>query len=216
MDVIRRLVNLWAECRLVGSPYLVVLLRHLTFLLRHKNIVASTSVTIHGLQNISTGGLLRIGLSHFGFMSRHDRTFLNVGGKAIFTRDFSIAKGCRFDIGEDAVASFGAGSVGPNTHFIIMHGITIGDGCAISWGCHFLDDDFHAISYPGRTVGGSPKIEIGEHVWIGSNVSVLKGAAIPDGCVVASGSVVTKRFDHKNALIAGNPARVVREGVSWE
>ena len=38
---------------------------------------------------------------------------------------------------------------------------------------------------------------IGSHVWIGSRVSVLKGAIIPDGCIVASNSVVGKVFTEK-------------------
>ena len=57
---------------------------------------------------------------------------------------------------------------------------------------------------------------IGPHVWIGSSVTVLKGAVIPDGCVIAAGSVVCSKFEMKNALIAGNPARVIRENISWE
>jgi acetyltransferase-like isoleucine patch superfamily enzyme len=45
---------------------------------------------------------------------------------------------------------------------------------------------------------------------------VLKGAVIPNGCVVAAGSVVTKRFEEENSLIAGTPARVTRTGIEWE
>ena len=80
----------------------------------------------------------------------------------------------------------------------------------------FLDEDFHVIRYEGKKPTGDNGISIGSHVWIGSNVSVLKGAVVPDGCVVASGSVVTDRFDQENALLAGNPARVIREHVEWQ
>ena len=97
-----------------------------------------------------------------------------------------------------------------------MHGLEVGEGCAIAWGCSFLDEDFHVIRYEGQKRAGGNRIVIGSHVWIGSNVSVLKGAAIPDGCVVASGSVVTSRFSQERALLAGNPARVVRNDVEWE
>ena len=73
----------------------------------------------------------------------------------------------------------------------------MGEDCAISWGCQFLDDDFHELSYEGRAKVDDPKIRIGSHVWIGSRVSVLKGAVIPDGCIVASNSVVGKVFTEK-------------------
>lgn len=59
------------------------------------------------------------------------------------------------------------------------------------------------------------QIVVGDHVWIGSNVTVLKGAVIPRGCVVGSGAVVTRAFTEENALLAGNPARVIRRGVAW-
>ena len=92
----------------------------------------------------------------------------------------------------------------------------MGDGCSISWGCQFLDDDFHDLEYEGRTEVLNPQIKIGSHVWIGSRVSVLKGAVIPDGCVVAANSVVNKVFTEKNCLLAGNPAKVIRRDVSWK
>jgi acetyltransferase-like isoleucine patch superfamily enzyme len=193
-----------------------VLARHLNYRLRRKNILSSNKVTIYGLENITTSGWLKIGLSNMGFMNRHDRTFLNIKGKLEFKGKFSIAKGCRFDIGENAVATFGVGYVNPNTTFIIVHGITVGNDSVISWGCQFLDDDLHDLQYAGKLQRGDNRIEIGSHVWIGSNVTVLKGAVIPDGCVIAAGSVVCSKFDAKNALIAGNPARVKRENIHWE
>jgi serine acetyltransferase len=50
--------------------------------------------------------------------------------------------------------------------------------------------------------------------WIGSNVSVLKGVAVADGCVVASGSVLTRSYP-AGCLIGGNPARVLKENIRW-
>ncbi len=95
--------------------------------------------------------------------------------------------------------------------FVIMHGLTMGDGCAISWGCQFLDEDFHQIAYTGKKETSS-EIIIGSQVWIGSNISVLKGSMIPDGCVVASGSVVGAKFTEKKLTdrrksCKGNPTK---------
>jgi len=223
-SVSRGLVRKWPEVVALAAAYrtaqggrLYALYSYAYLRLRGKYILKAKRVLIHGVRRIETAGLCQIGMADVGFMNKYDRTYLNVRGRLIFTGPYSIGKGCRFDIGEEAVAKFGEGYVNANTSFIIMHGLTVGRRCAISWGCQFLDDDFHRIGYASRC--GDAKgnaIHIGNHVWIGSNVTLLKRSVIPDGCVVASGAVVTKPFDQQDALIAGNPARVIRANIKWE
>ena len=129
---------------------------------------------------------------------------------------FSIGRGCRFDIGEKGICVLNKNSyVSPFTNFIIEHGISIGEGCAISWFCQFLDEDFHTIEYDNKKVIGDPTIVISDNVWIGCYVNVFKGTFIAKGCVVAANAVVRGIFDEENCLIAGNPARVVKKNISW-
>jgi acetyltransferase-like isoleucine patch superfamily enzyme len=211
----QKLKKLIKKCKESDSSLLPVVIRLIYYRFMKKNILANDKVIIKGLENIETHGLLEIGMGYLGFMHKNDVTYLNVRGKLIFEDKYAIGKGCRFDIGEEAVVRFGKGYVNGMTNFMITHGITVGDGCAISWGCEFLDEDFHQINYPGKKEK-SPLIEIGNRVWIGSNVTVLKGSKIPDGCVVASGSIVTSVFHEPNCLIAGNPAKEIKENVTWE
>ena len=211
-----RFRQLAEKCSDVRTSFFMAILRHLYFRARGRKIFTSNRVRIQGLQNIEAEEYLTIGLSYYGFVSSQERTFLNVEGELTFLGRFSIAKGCRIDVGKDAKVAFGSGYISPNTDIIIVHGMTVGDGCSISWGCQFLDDDFHDLEYEGRTEVLNPQIKIGSHVWIGSRVSVLKGAVIPDGCVVAANSVVNKVFTEKNCLLAGNPAKVIRRDVSWK
>lgn len=59
-------------------------------------------------------------------------------------------------------------------------------------------------------------VHIGNHVWIASEVKILKGVSIADGCVIALGSIVTKSFDEENILIGGFPAKKIQDNVSWK
>ena len=53
------------------------------------------------------------------------------------------------------------------------------------------------------------KIRIGKGTWLGSLSSITAGVEIGSGCVIATGSVVTKSFGD-NLIIAGVPAKVIR------
>ena len=52
-------------------------------------------------------------------------------------------------------------------------------------------------------------IVIGNDVWIGGNVTILKGVKISDGAVVGAGSVVVKNIP-PNAIVVGNPAKIIK------
>jgi len=205
---------LYSKCRVSQSSFPVVLLSYGLHRLRGKRILCNHKTIIRGITNIETNGLLQIGMSYVGFIHKYDVTYLNINGRLIFNGGYSIGKGCRFDIGQNAVATFGTGYVNSNTTFIIMHGLSVGEGCSIGWGCQFLDEDFHEIQYAGKR-NRDKTIVIGDRVWIGCNVSVMKGASIADGCVVAAHSVVTERFEEQDCLIAGNPAQIVKRNIQW-
>ncbi len=195
----------------------VVLLRFLYYRIFYRvNIVAHPKVRITGVRNISILGDLEIGVSPFGIFHPDDVTVLNIAGKLTINGSYSIGRGCRFDIGKDAVVTIGKeGHITGFTDFIISNKLSIGDYCAISWNCQFLDDDRQKIFYENKKDKDN-LITIGNHVWIGSGAQIYKGTVIADGCVVASNAVVRGVFDKAGCIIGGNPARVIKENVSWE
>jgi acetyltransferase-like isoleucine patch superfamily enzyme len=75
------------------------------------------------------------------------------------------------------------------------------------------DTDAHNIlTSPGEM---SQEIIIGENVWIGYRAMILKGVTIGNGAVVAAGAIVTKDVPERS-LVAGVPAKVIRENVEWK
>lgn len=90
--------------------------------------------------------------------------------------------------------------------------VSIGADCRIAWDVVIMDRDFHRLD-ADREEGAQPVV-VDDRVWIGCRALVLKGVTIGSGAVVAAGSVVTSSVPAR-ALVAGNPARVVRSDVDW-
>ena len=90
-------------------------------------------------------------------------------------------------------------------------GITIGRGALIGSEVTVYDSDFHDLR-PGHHRSGQPRmaaVDIGEDVFIGDRVLVLKGVSIGRHSVIGAGSVVTGSVPEL-VVAAGNPARVIR------
>ena len=98
-----------------------------------------------------------------------------------------------------------------NTMLDATESLEIGSRCAIGPGCYLTDHD-HGLdpSLPplGQPMIGAPT-RLGNEVWLGAHVVVLKGVTIGDRAVVGAGSVVTKNIP-PDAVAVGVPARVVR------
>nr|WP_220477098.1 sugar O-acetyltransferase [Limosilactobacillus rudii] len=58
--------------------------------------------------------------------------------------------------------------------------------------------------------GQSKDITLGDDVWVGGGAVICPGVTLGNNVIVGAGSVVTKSFDD-NVIIAGNPARVIKE-----
>jgi acetyltransferase-like isoleucine patch superfamily enzyme len=54
-------------------------------------------------------------------------------------------------------------------------------------------------------------IDIGEFSYVGSEIRMAPGSSIPPRCIVGIGSVITKRIEGDGWLIAGVPAKPIRE-----
>ena len=105
-------------------------------------------------------------------------------------------------------------NVSINNHCSIeaLSKITIQDNVMIGINCSILDNDGHSLEIDNR-LSGTPKsaeIVIEKNVFIGDNVTILKGVTIGEHSVVGNGSVVTKSVP-SNVIVAGNPAQIIKE-----
>ena len=101
-----------------------------------------------------------------------------------------------------------------SSHTFICEGVTIEDNVFVGHGVTFIND-----TYPrSTTASGDLKTEMDWHVEptlvrqgasIGSGATILSTLVIGENAIVGAGSVVTKDVA-ANAIVAGNPARLLR------
>lgn len=94
--------------------------------------------------------------------------------------------------------------------------ISIGKDCMFSFGIYLRTSDAHSIlNAKGERINFAEDILIGDHSWIGQNVTFLKGSQINNDTIVGASSVVTNKFDKDHVIIAGNPAHIIKENITW-
>jgi len=168
-------------------------------------------VTIKGDHNT-----IKIGSTHHPGNLRillHSDSVVDIGQGFGFgdTQISIIARSCFLKLGNAFVVN---GSI-----HITMHEptrFTAGQDCLIASGALFMTSDVHGIydlDSAERTNYGKD-IEIGDHVWIGGEAIILKGARIGSGSIVANRALVSGPIP-PCSVAGGVPAKVIKSNVTW-
>jgi len=126
---------------------------------------------------------------------------------------FTFYSNADISVNENAILELGSGFVNHGARIHCFNRIKIGNQVYIGDDVAIRDNDGHEIIGSGKPM--SLPIIIGDHVWIGAKVTIVKGVTIGEGSVVAAGAVVTKDVP-AHCLVAGVPAKVIKENVSWQ
>lgn len=111
-------------------------------------------------------------------------------------------------LGEIIVGSYSI--INPGVRITSASRIEIGKGCMLAMNCYLSDADWHDLQHRIYAPGNTAPIKLGDNVWIGDSALVTKGVQIGNNSVVGAYSVVTKDVP-ANTIVAGNPAKVVKE-----
>lgn len=90
--------------------------------------------------------------------------------------------------------------------------ISIGKGCYIAQNVGIITANHSFEDLDAHEEGKS--VTIGTHCWIGMNAVILPGVILGNNTVVAAGAVVTKSFEEGGVVIAGVPAKIVKNITS--
>lgn len=175
---------------------------------------------------ISIGGgkirraMLSIGFGKVGlYDKKYQRCILQIDGTIKLQGDSKVTfgHGSRISIGEGGCVEFGRNfSNTAQMNLCCVERITFGNDVVSSWDTLVMDTDWHCTC-DTQTDNVNPctkSIVIGNGVWLCTRSLVLKGAYIPNGCIVGANSLVAKRYEEENCVIAGNPASVRKRNVT--
>lgn len=147
-----------------------------------------------------------------------------------------IYEHARIEVYDSGVVHIGESTILGDVRIACRQKITIGKRVLSSWNVFIQDYDPHPTSQDLRAVqtanmaasffpsyGKKPaelpfdwkpsceEIIIGDDVWLGANCVILKGSRIGAGSIIAVGAIVSGGEFPERSLIAGNPAKFIRE-----
>ena len=134
--------------------------------------------------------------------------------------DNCVIKHMNINVSED----YNSIEIGDDNHFCgsiniaSMEGktILIGSHCLFSAEIEIRNGDSHSIYNDSGRINNSKSIIIGDKVWVGQRAMILKGSKIGHNSVVGCASIVTKEFNQENCVIAGCPARIIKNNIYWK
>ena len=186
----------------------------------NSHIKGNVNISSHCAIDLRKGALIDAsrGNLYFGIKRNlrskvETRLLIEENAKLVINGTRNILYNSDIQIFKNAKLSMGEGTCNSGLQIVCADEITIGNNTFIGRDVWIRDNNGgHHIIQTGYT--DKAPIRIGDYVWIGSNVQIMKGVTIGDGAVIAGNSVVTTNIPAR-AMASGNPAKLVAENITW-
>lgn len=143
-------------------------------------------------------------------------TYLLLGERAQLhiNGDVMLNYGCHMQAHADAHIALGTSVINTDSVIVIEKELEIGQDVLMGRFVTIFDSDFHTIrDEQGNRTNPPRKVTIGNHVWIGTKATILKGTKIKDGAVISANAYVGGVVK-ENALFSALPGQMFGT-VEW-
>lgn len=168
-----------------------------------------------------TRGMIQFGSSDENIIETYEPTRISVSGDLIFKGSCKFSKAVQLLVWNNGTLEIGNNAwFGSFCKIVSFQKIVIGENFMASWECQLFDTDFHFIKdVDANSISdNTAPVHIGNGVWLGSRVTVLKGTGLPDQCILATGSICNKDYRGiypPNIVLGGAPAKLLKEKVQY-
>lgn len=126
---------------------------------------------------------------------------------------YLLRSGACIEIVNNGKLTIGQGACNVNLTIMCAKEITIGNGVRIGRNVSIRDYNGIHVIINDRYTNYAP-VHIGDHCWLCTGCTIMPGVTIGEGSVVAANATVTKDVP-PHSLVAGSPAKVIKENIEW-
>ena len=194
---------------------------HLPILVGYKVHVGSLG-SRGGISVPTKFGQICYGLKHDPFHRGYTNSYWSIeeGAKVTFLGSARFSKGTVLNVFKGGHLVIGdLFTSNANLRLSCAKSIFIGNDVLLGWDITIMDNDGgHVIRNlsDNSITNIAEKIIIENHVWVSAEASILKGKKISTGSIVGyKANVCGLKSEIKNVILAGNPAKIIKEDVVW-
>jgi acetyltransferase-like isoleucine patch superfamily enzyme len=185
-----------------------------------ENVFKADGATLSGVQLDIIGNNNRIKIGLGSVLSNVTFRIRGSGHRIEFGENCRVSRGAVLWFEDrDGLLQVGSGTTMVEVHIAVTENskVVIGEGCMFANDIDIRTGDSHSVidTQTGERLNYAGDVIINRHVWIAPHTVVLKGVIIGENSIIATGAVVTKSCE-SGVIMGGNPARVIKTGVSWK
>lgn len=139
---------------------------------------------------------------------------VEIGSTEVF---YNVYAKIRYGFGQSLSIGRGTTMIGTEIFINETGKVEIGEDCMFSDHITIWGSDAHTILdiQTGEILNRPIEpIHIGNHVWVGQHSKITKGSYVGNNSVIGLGSIVCKKYKEDNVVIAGNPAKIIKRGIT--